>query len=149
MGRSRETFHKKEVQKKKAKKRLEKEKKKLARKEGDTKSGLDDLIAYVDEFGRITDSPPEHERTTVKASEIEVSVPKSSDLPDEQTELTGFVTSFNESKGYGFIRDAETGNSVFFHVNQTLEEIREGNRVTYSLQKGQKGMEAANVKQLK
>ena len=59
MGRSQESFNKKEVRKKKEKKRQDKEKKRLARKEGEKKNSLDDMIAYVDENGMITDTPPD------------------------------------------------------------------------------------------
>ncbi|MBA7572405.1 hypothetical protein ES708_14185 [subsurface metagenome] len=59
MARSRETFNKKEVRNKKEKKKKEKEKKRLARKESEKKSGLDDMIAYVDANGNITSTPPD------------------------------------------------------------------------------------------
>lgn len=150
MGRSKETFNKKEVQKRKEKKRLDKEKKKLAKKEGEQKSSsLDDMIAYVDEFGRITDAPPEHERTKVKAKDIEIGVPKKSDLPPEDLERQGTVSFFNESKGYGFIRDSETKESIFVHVNNILEEIKEGNLVSFETEKGKKGLTAIKVKLVK
>ena len=58
MGRSKETFGKKEVRKKKEKKRKDKQKKRLEKKEQDPQGG-EDMIAYVDEFGRLTDTPPE------------------------------------------------------------------------------------------
>jgi len=59
MGRSQETFKKKDVRKKKAKKRKDKEEKRLAKKSHDKKSDLDDMIAYVDENGVISSSPPD------------------------------------------------------------------------------------------
>ena len=58
MGRTQETFNKKEVRNKKEKKRKEKEKKKLARKEKEKAGGLDDMIAYVDEHGNLSSTPP-------------------------------------------------------------------------------------------
>ena len=58
MGRSQETSNKKEVKNKKDKKRKEKEKKRLIRKESG-KSSFADMIAYVDEFGKITSTPPD------------------------------------------------------------------------------------------
>ncbi len=149
MGRSKETFNKKEVQKKKAKKRQDKEKKRLAKKESETKGGMDDMIAYVDEYGRITDTPPEHERTKVKAKDIEIGVPKKSDLPEEDPVRKGTVSFFNDSKGYGFIRDSETKESIFVHVNNVLEEIKEGNLVSFEVEKGQKGLAATKVKIIK
>ena len=72
MGRSQETFNKKEVRKQKEKKRKEKEKKRQARKEEDKKS-MDDMIAYVDEYGNITDTPPDpEEKDEVKAEDITI-----------------------------------------------------------------------------
>jgi cold shock CspA family protein len=146
MGRSKETFGKKEVQKRKEKRRQDKEKKKLAKKEEEKKSSLDDMIAYVDEFGRITSTPPEHEKEEVKASDIEIGVPKKEDLEDEDTTRKGVVSFFNESKGYGFIKDSDSGQSVFVHVNNALEEIKEGNLVSFDVEKGKQGPAAANVK---
>ena len=77
MGRSQESFNKKDIRKKKEKKRQDKEKKKMARKDSDRKSSLDDMIAYVDENGMITSIPPEPGvKKKTKAEDIEISVPK-------------------------------------------------------------------------
>ena len=62
MSRAKETFNKKEIQKRKEKKRKDKVQKRLEKKESDSKNSPDDMIAYVDEYGRITSTPPEHER---------------------------------------------------------------------------------------
>lgn len=146
MGRSQESFGKKELRKKKEKKRQEKEKKRLARKEGDKKSSLDDMIAYVDENGNITDTPPDpaNKRKT-KAEEIEVSVPRQEPGEKGDQVKKGVLTFFNSSKGYGFIRDSETKNSVFVHVNEFQDDIIEGNKVSFEVVKGVKGPEAVNV----
>jgi cold shock CspA family protein len=146
MGRSKETYNKKEVRKKQEKKRKDKEKKKLEKKENEGKSGLDDMIAYVDEFGRITDTPPEHKKQEIKAEDIEVSVPKKGTEEEEDPIHKGTVSFFNDSKGYGFIRDAVTGESIFVHVNNVLEEIKEGNLVSFEVEKGKKGLAATQVK---
>ena len=146
MGRSHETFNKKDVRKKKEKKRKDKEARKQARKEEQSKSGLDDMIAYVDEFGNITDTPPDpDEKEEMNAEDIEVSIPKSDGTAQDKTR-TGIITNFNDSKGYGFIRDADTKESIFVHVNNTLEDIAEGNKVSFETEKGQKGLMAVNVK---
>jgi cold shock CspA family protein len=147
MGRSQESFNKKEVRKKKEKKRLEKEKKKQARKEGEKKSGLDDMIAYVDEFGMIVDNPPDPtQKTDTNAEDIEVSVPKQGPGEKENPVRTGKLTYFNGSRGYGFIRDAVTQESIFVHVNEFQDDIMEGNMVTFELEKGLKGPAAVRVK---
>jgi len=59
VGRSQETFNAKEVRQKKEKKRKEKEKKRLARKEAASKASPDDMIAYVNEDGTISSTPPD------------------------------------------------------------------------------------------
>ena len=105
MGRSQETFHKKEVRKKKEKKRQEKEKKRQAKKEKTKSSSLNDMIAYVDEFGNITSTPPDPNRKTkVVAENIEISVQKREEVVVDPIH-NGKVDFFNTSKGIGFIRE--------------------------------------------
>ncbi|NOY37736.1 MAG: cold shock domain-containing protein [Chlorobi bacterium] len=145
MGRSQESFNKKEVRNKKEKKRKEKEKKRLAKKESG-KSSLDNMIAYVDENGKITSTPPDPtKKKEVKLEDIEIGVPAR-----EKVELDpirkGVITFFNDSKGFGFIRDLETNESIFVHVNNALDEIAEGDRVTFEIEKGPKGLAAVRVK---
>ena len=59
MGRSQETFNKKEVRKKKDKKKKDKEAKKMARRDNEKSGSLDDMIAYVDENGNFSATPPD------------------------------------------------------------------------------------------
>ncbi len=59
---------------------------------------------------------------------------------------TGKVKFFNETKGFGFIVDSATGEDVFVHVSGLIDNIREGDTVTFDLQRGKKGMNAVNVK---
>lgn len=147
MGRSQESFNKKEVRNKKEKKRKEKEQKKLIRKEGDKSSSLDDMIAYVDENGMITSTPPDpSKKTIINAEDIEISIPKSDPNQVLDPIRKGSVTFFNTTKGFGFIRDLETQESVFVHVNNLLEDIKEGNLVNYEVEMGQKGPTAVQVK---
>jgi cold shock CspA family protein len=149
MGRSQETFNKKEVKNKRDKKRKDKEKKRLARKDTEKKGGLDDMIAYVDENGMITSTPPDPTKKKVfNVEDIEIGVPKGDNTPFDPVRK-GTVSFFNDSKGYGFIRDAETKESIFVHANNTLEEIKEGNLVSYEVEKGPKGLTAVQVKIIK
>jgi len=146
MGRSQESFGKKEVRSKKEKKRKEKEKKRLERKDKDTSGSLDDMIAYVDELGNITSTPPDPgKKEEIKAEDIEVSVRKQEDIPYDPNRK-GIVSFFNDAKGFGFIKDTETLESVFVHVNNVLEEIREGNLVSFEVEMGPKGPSAIKVK---
>lgn len=59
---------------------------------------------------------------------------------------TGKVKFFNESKGFGFIIDDESGKEHFVHISGLIDEIRENDSVTFELQEGKKGLNAVNVK---
>ncbi len=146
MARSQETFNKKEVQNKKEKKRKEKEKKRLAKKESEKKTSLDDMIAYVDENGMITSTPPDPtKKTEIKAEDIVIGIP-TKETEEYDPIRKGVVTFFNDSKGFGFIKDSESKQDVFVHVNNVLEEIKENNVVTFEVEMGPKGPTAVNVK---
>jgi len=58
----------------------------------------------------------------------------------------GTVKFFNESKGFGFITEDETGNEIFVHASGLIDEIRENDQVTYDVTEGKKGLNAVNVK---
>ncbi|MEM1340363.1 MAG: cold-shock protein [Bacteroidota bacterium] len=61
--------------------------------------------------------------------------------------MTGTVKFFNESKGYGFITNDETGKDIFVHVTSLNGmELREGNKVEYLEEEGRKGKVAAQVR---
>ena len=60
---------------------------------------------------------------------------------------TGTVKFFNDSKGFGFIKDADSQNEYFVHSNGLKESIRENDEVTFDLEEGRKGLNAVNVKQ--
>ncbi len=150
MGRSQESFNKKEVRNKKEKKRKDKEKKRLAKKDQDKKGGLNDMIAYVDENGMISSTPPDPDKKIeTKLEDIEISIPKQDNSNAVNPIRTGTVTYFNSSKGFGFIKDSETQDSVFVHVNDVEGDIGEGDKVNYEVVKGHKGPAAVDVKVLK
>ena len=58
----------------------------------------------------------------------------------------GKVKFFNESKGFGFIKETETGKEYFVHASGLIDEIKENDDVTFELQEGKKGLNAVNVK---
>lgn len=58
----------------------------------------------------------------------------------------GKVKFFNETKGFGFIKDNESDKEYFVHVTGLVDKIKEGDEVTFELQEGRKGLNAANVK---
>jgi len=146
MARSQESFNKKEVRNKKEKKRKEKEKKRLARKDNDKSGSPEDMIAYVDEYGMIVDSPPDpSKKREVKLEDIEIGVPSRGIEEEKDPVRKGIVSFFNDSKGFGFIKDSETKQGVFVHVNNLLEDIKEGNVVSFEVEMGPKGPAAVRV----
>ena len=58
----------------------------------------------------------------------------------------GTVKFFNNSKGFGFITPEDGGKDVFVHVNGLVDEINEGDTVSYDVEEGPKGLNATNVK---
>ena len=145
MGRSQESFGKKEVRNKKAKKRKEKAERRLAKKE-QGKTSLDDMIAYVDENGNITDTPPDlSQKTEVDVESIEIGVQKKEKREGDLVN-TGKVTAYNDSKGYGFVVDDVTGESYFAHINDCDGELGNGVKVEFKTEKGPRGLKAIEIK---
>jgi CspA family cold shock protein len=58
----------------------------------------------------------------------------------------GKVKFFNESKGFGFIKDENSGKEYFVHVSGLVDEVKENDDVTFELKEGKKGLNAVNVK---
>jgi CspA family cold shock protein len=58
----------------------------------------------------------------------------------------GTVKFFNNAKGFGFITPDDGGKDVFVHMNGLRDDIREGDKVTFDVEEGQKGLNAVNVK---
>lgn len=141
-----DSYEKKERRKKKEKKKKEKLARKEARKNEEKDSSLESMMAYVDENGQIVDTPPETPKKEIDPDDIVIGVPEKGE--EEDVVLTGKVQFFNESKGYGFIKDNKSQETLFFHINNLLDEVSEGTKVTYSKVKGKKGMEAIEVKKL-
>lgn len=137
------TFNKKEIEKKKQQKRKEKQQKREERKNNPADS-FEDMIAYVDENGVITSTPPDlTNKRKIKKENIAVSTPRKEDLGDPI--LEGRVEYFNPDKGYGFIKHTGSTDKYFFHVSSAPASIAEGNMVTFELERGQKGMNAVRI----
>jgi cold shock CspA family protein len=143
-----ETWNKKEREKKKQQDKKEKAERKQERREN-SKPGksLDDMLAYLDENGNLSSKPPDpRKKITINVEDIEIGVRKQEPVNPEDLIRKGIVTFFNDAKGYGFIKDMETQESVFVHINSLSEPIKEQNKVTFEVEMGPKGANAVNVK---
>ena len=107
---------KRENEKKRLARRAEKQKKKEEKKLSNKANSFEDMIAYVDENGMITSTPP------------------AENTPKEEIKLEEI-----------FIKDLSGVEKYFFHINNVLTDIAENNIVTFDLERGLKGMNAVNV----
>jgi CspA family cold shock protein len=57
----------------------------------------------------------------------------------------GTVKFFNSSKGFGFIKPADSSEDIFVHVSGLIDEVRENDEVKYDVERGKKGLNAVNV----
>ena len=148
MAKSSQSWNKREREKQKQKERQEKADRKAERKQqGSSGGNLEDMMAYIDENGNITTTPPDPmKKREVKLEDIVIGVRKQSELEAEDPVRIGTVTFFNQAKGFGFIKDKLSQESVFVHINNLLEPIQEGNRVSFEVEMGHKGPSAVRVK---
>jgi cold shock CspA family protein len=149
MARSQDSFNKKEKEKLRRKKKQEKTERKEQRKLEKAEEGpkrFEDMLSYVDENGFLTDTPPDPaKKKKFKAEDIVIGVPPRDDTPYDPIRK-GQVKFFNEEKGYGFIIDSETKDSIFVHANNTKHQLRENDKVVFEVEMGPKGPNAVNVK---
>lgn len=140
-----DSFSKKENRNKKAKAKEDKAQKKKERKlNNDKGKSLEDMLAYVDENGNLTDVPPrETPKAEIDSKDILIGA---TPRPPEDPIRTGVITFFNTSKGFGFITDDKSRESIFFHINQLTEPVKERDRVSFMREKGARGYNATAVK---
>jgi cold shock CspA family protein len=148
MATSKDGWNKKEVEKRKQQQKKEKEQRKEERK-ANAKEGksLEDMIMYVDENGNFSSTPPDPaKKKVIREEDIEIGVPRQAAAKPEDSIRKGTVTFFNDSKGYGFIRDAASQDSIFVHINNVQDPISENSKVTFEVEMGPKGPSAVKVK---
>jgi len=58
----------------------------------------------------------------------------------------GKVKFFNETKGFGFVKESGSDKEYFVHVSGLVDRIRENDDVTFELKEGKKGLNAVNVR---
>jgi len=149
MAKSQDSYNKKEQEKKRKKKNEDKLERKEQRKAEKAKGGtktLEEMFSYVDENGNLSSTPPDpSKKKVIRVEDIVLGVPFRDDTPMEVIRQ-GQVKFFNDEKGYGFIIDAETKDSVFVHINNISGTIRENDKVTFEVEMGPKGPNAVRVK---
>lgn len=152
MAKSQDSFNKKEKEKNRRKKMQEKQERREQRKAEKAEGGVktfEEMLSYVDENGHLTSTPPDpSKRKKINAEDIVLGVPSRDDA-DVDPIHNGQVKFFNEEKGYGFIVDDETKDSIFVHANNISTTLRQNDRVTFEVEMGPKGPNAVNVKLVK
>jgi cold shock protein len=58
----------------------------------------------------------------------------------------GIVKFFNDSKGFGFIKETSTGEEFFVHISGLVDEVRENDSVEFEVSQGKKGLNAVQVR---
>lgn len=141
------SWNKKERENKKRDKRKKKEEKRQERKENTEKGkSLDEMMAYIDENGNLTSTPPDHnKRIEIKVEDIEIGVPKQRPPDPQELIRKGIVTYFNGAKGFGFIEDSISGERIFVHQSSSSIMLQEQLKVTFEIERGPKGYVAANI----
>jgi cold shock CspA family protein len=141
-----DTFNKKALQQKRAKKKQDKLEKREDRKSHNNKGkSLEEMIVYLDEFGNLTDIPPEKQkRKKINVQDIQLGAAATA----EDQEYTGVLSLFFSDKGHGFITEDTTRETVFVHSNKLQDAINEKDRVAYEKEKTPKGYSAYNVRKI-
>ena len=106
------------------------------------------MIAYVDENGNISSSPPDpSKKAVVKENDIVIGSRNIGGVVVDPLHK-GRVTFFNTSKGYGFIKDSQTQESYFVHLNGLTVPVKENDFVSFQVEYGPKGAAAVSVQKI-
>lgn len=145
-----ETMGKKDREKKKKQKLQEKQDKKEERKANNNKGkGLNDMMAYIDENGNLSSTPPDPRKVKeMKLEDIQLGAAKNEPIDPADLIRSGVIKFFNHDKGFGFINDLQSQESVFVHINELDEPVQEHDKVTFEVEKGPKGLVAVRVKKM-
>lgn len=141
------SYNKREIEKKKAQKKKEKQRRREERK-AEGPSSFADMIAYVDANGNICDTPPEPvAEEEIELEDIQISVPKLDEVEIERPK--GTVKYFDEKKGIGFIRQNDLPDDLFFHCSNAPRDIKQGDVVSYDIERGLRGPNAVRIEYYK
>lgn len=143
-----ETMGKKEREKKKRLKKQRKAEDKQERQQNNNKGKkLDDMMVYLDENGNLSDTPPDPTKMKeMNLEDIQLGAAPVEVIDPADLIRKGVVKFFNEEKGYGFINDLKSQESIFVHINNSNEPLKERDKVTFETEQGAKGLVAVNVK---
>lgn len=145
MPKSSGTFNKRENEKKRIQKRKDKEQRKEERKAGKETKSFEDMIAYVDENGNFSATPPDiTKKKTIRESDIDLTSRNMGGGPANFTK-TGVVKFFDKDKGFGFIKDSQTGDEYFFHFRSANFPIAQSDQVSFETENGPKGPNAVRI----
>ena len=134
-----ESYSKKEKNKKKALKKIEKSNKRELRKTVNNKGkSLEEMIVYVDVLGRLTDVHPDQQ-------DQEQDLLDASQESKQDLMYNGRVSSYEVNKGYGFINQEKTNDRVFFHFKVLNEDVAVGDKVQFSKELTEKGTRATRI----
>ena len=140
-------MNKKFREKNRANQKKSKELRREERKANNNKGkSFEEMLAYVDENGQLSTTPPDPTKKKVlKAEDIQLGVPARSTENEEDPIHEGVISHFNEGKGFGFIRDNLSGESIFVHMSELRSPVREQDRVRFEVRMGDRGLYAVNI----
>ena len=145
MARSSETFNKREKEKKRLQKRNEKDQRKEDRKAGKETKSFEDMLAYVDENGNLTSTPPDFtKKRVIKETEIDLTSRNKGGTASPALRQ-GSVKYFDPAKGFGFIKESQSQEEFFFHYSSADFSPTQGDKVTFETEMGPKGPNAVRI----
>ena len=149
MAKSQNSFIKKQKADRKKKKQAEKLQKRLEKKDKETSGSLNNMIAYVDEFGNIVDEPVEKKDKDDDPSPDELKAMQEAIGETHVPEgIKGIVKFFNEEKGFGFIKIKGSDQDVYVQRDGLIDQIRDNDRVTLTIVEGERGGFAVEVRKI-
>ena len=108
---------------------------------------LESMLAYVDENGNLSDTPPDFKnRKEISLENIQLGAAPERSREEEDTPRTGTISSFFQDKGFGFIKVPGSNEQVFVHINALSFPAQVGDAVTFEVESTPKGLAAKNVR---
>jgi cold shock CspA family protein len=107
---------------------------------------LEEMMAYVDENGNISSTPPDPTKKRVINENEIVLGSRNVEGMDSNPVRKGRISYFNKDKGYGFIKDLKTQESIFVHMNALSSPVKENDIVSFQTENSVRGLNAIDVK---